>query len=176
MDKLQETAPAAMKPSQGPSNPLTSETIDMTDTTEKGKLSFDAHAVSVVYGLCYFGCNSRVIHTILESYGFKCSLRDVSSCIYRSGLVKYDRLPRPLEGTSIERNVLANGVEAILTKHYVNGEPTMLSFQYGPLRPRTPFYGQRLSTDDGRQFTVEITKDWLSIRALNHPDPDVKLS
>ncbi|MCJ1463300.1 hypothetical protein MMC07_001906 [Pseudocyphellaria aurata] len=167
MDTLQKPAPAAMEPSQGPFNSLKLETTAMADT---------AHAISVIFGLCFFGCDSRVIRSILVSYGFDYSLQDVLRCIERSRFVKHDNLPHQLEGTYVDKKVWESGVEANLIIHYVNGEPTLMTCQFGPPQAQIPRYGQLLSTDDGRRITVEIANGWFQIRTPNHPYHDVKLS
>ncbi|MCJ1469137.1 hypothetical protein MMC07_007770 [Pseudocyphellaria aurata] len=176
-----EAASATMGPPRGPSRFLKSETTVLTfrstledATTDKRNLCWDAHASSIVFGLGFLGCNLRVIYHVLKSYGFKCTPQAVVRCVLRDRFVKYGKLPHPVEGTIVNKEIFEDGVECDLTVDYIDGEPTTMAFNYGPFKARTPLYGQLLNTDDGRRITVELTDDELQVRVLDPSDVDLE--
>lgn len=144
--------------------------------TGEGKMVWDSRANYIVFGLRFLGCQVRSIYSVLRSYGFRCSIRDVKHCVRRYKLRKHDTVAHPVNGLTVRNETSKSGMECTWTAKYVRGRPKVMIVNHAMLRARTPEFGQLLSTAEGDQITVEATQGRLQMRALNRrPAPKRKV-
>lgn len=135
------------------------------------KPSWDIQASSIVFGLFVFGCTEHVIHSVLLSYGFRCSIKEILQCINRYRFLSYHKLPYPVNGP-ISKMFFQFGVDSNVTFNYAYGYLTSIIHDYEPLCARAPLSDQSICSVHDRQIKVELNKGQIQIRALNLPDLD----
>lgn len=167
--------PAAIQPQDLSTSEFETVCLDIENPSERislgKKFSSNSHAISIVYILNFYGCKVGLIHAVLESYGFKCSLRAVVGCIYRYKFFSHDKIEHPVNGTEVDKKTYPSKKESIFTAIYVNDKPTVFTHQFELLQAYTPLYKQLVCGLDGRELIVELTDGQIQVRVFDHPDP-----
>lgn len=169
-----DVSPSSWNSSQGSSGSGTAAPVfgsTTEDPTGEWKIPWDPRASYIVFGLRFLGCQVQSIYSVLRSYGFRCSIRDIKRCVHYYRLGRHDKVAHPLNGYTIRKMILKSGIGCTWTVRYVHGRPKMMIVKHAVLRAQTPDFGQLLSSADGDQITVEITQGRLQMRVLDRPAP-----
>lgn len=135
------------------------------------KPPWDVQASSIVFGLYLFGCTEQMIHGVLLSYGFSCSMEDIMQCVNRYRFLTYHKLPYSVNGP-ISKSFFQFGVKSTVTFNYANGYLTVITHDYEPLCARAPVSDQSIRSMHDRQINVELNKSQVQIRVLDVSDLD----
>lgn len=87
----------------------------LENPTADGAFSWDGHASGLVFGLKFFCCHERVIHSAFTSYGFKCSLRALELCVHLYKFLSYGQVTAPVDGAMVSKKTLPCGAETTMT-------------------------------------------------------------